>query len=218
MSREAPGSLPEWRPAARAHSRRSLAGSEFTHLPQPSLHQLQCPGPVLRMVPVGEALLSVCGVLSVLVRPPRWSWQVEAVVPILRELKLRAVNGGQNANLFSSLSWQEAALGPRLGCVLRSPETRRARRTQMTPSLPWNAAPSPLPSSPGGVEGRSLRDPQSAGLPRAREHGEPALLKAALPVAGAEPQPGAPRCRGLPVGWFPLPRPLPQGPMKAGGV
>lgn len=95
-----------------------------------------------------------------------------------------------------------------------APEPRAGRKsrsgqgTQMTLSVPSDAAPSLL-SSPGGIEGWGLRDPQSAGLPRAPGHGGPALLQAALPVAGAEPQPGALRRRGLPVGRVPLPVPSP---------
>lgn len=121
---------------------------------------------------------------------------------------------GQGAELVGGSPGPQArpcAPEPRAGR-----KSRRGQGTRMTPSLPWDAAPSLL-SSPGGVEGWGLRDPQSAGLPRAPGHGGPALLQAALPVAGAEPQPGALRRRGLPVGRFPCPVPL-QGPAKAGGA
>lgn len=55
-------------------------------------------------LPVRLSISFLSAGCSVLCSLPSWSWEVEPVVPVIRELKLRAAIGGQNTNLLGSLS------------------------------------------------------------------------------------------------------------------
>lgn len=99
--------------------------------------------------------------------------------------------GHQKANLLRSQSWWKAVRGPRLTCVfcslMRGGGCGDVAGGRVTFLREYRAHLCCLP--PGGIKGRCLRDPQSAGLPGAGERAGPALLQTALQVAGAEPQP-----------------------------
>ena len=110
---------------ARTHSHRALAGSCLPaafYAPEHLSGHIRAAQAQGHLASCAAAhFLTIRWVLSVLCSLPSCSWEVEPVVPVIRELKLRAAIGGQNTNLLGSLSLGKAALGPRLTCGFWSP-------------------------------------------------------------------------------------------------